>query len=417
MAVRYGVPYKGSKNQIAGWIVSQLPKRKNFYDLFAGGCAVTHRAMLTNKFENFVINDITDVPSLFLGAVNGKYAEEKRWISREDFYSLKGKDPYIRYCWSFGNNGKDYLYSKEIEPWKKALHYARLFNDFSLLEEFGIKTDRADRMTVKKNADEWKKKYILWYCKKVLHSSLDVLELQKNLNENIKRNSEELRNYLVAGLKKANKRPCDVDRYLGTNGMAGHYFGKSQWEFPTREVYIKLQDFLVLPLDYEKIYGLQELLQSLKSLKSLGSLKSLKSLQSLQSLESLERLFATQKSYNEVEILPDSLIYCDIPYKNTSGYIGEFNHEEFYNWCREQKELLIISEYTMPDDFICIAQKGKRVLYGDKKVKFATEKLFIPKHQEELYNSLTIKERVKNAENGLLFTIDYLDELSKKSIA
>ena len=43
--MRYGVPYKGSKNQIAEWVCSHFPKASNFYDLFAGGCAITHCAM------------------------------------------------------------------------------------------------------------------------------------------------------------------------------------------------------------------------------------------------------------------------------------------------------------------------------------------------------------------------------------
>ena len=68
------------------------------------------------------------------------------------------------------------------------------------------------------------------------------------LYKNIKKNTEYLQNYLLDGLKQSGKRPCDVDRYLGTNGMAGHYFGKSQWEFPTKEVYEKLQNFLYLPV-------------------------------------------------------------------------------------------------------------------------------------------------------------------------
>lgn len=238
--MRYGVPYKGSKNGIAEWVVGQFPKRKNFYDLFAGGCAVTHRAMLVRKFENYVINDIADVPQLFLDSVSGKFREERRWISREDFYRLKDSEPYIRYCWSFGNNGENYLYAEEVEPWKKALHYAYVLGDVSIFEGFGIKTD-GTRADIIKNQEEYKKLYIIWYCKNILNSSLDVLELQKNLNERIERNSEELRNYLLEGLKKAGKRPCDVDRFLGTNGMAGHYFGKSQWEFPTRDLYAKVQ--------------------------------------------------------------------------------------------------------------------------------------------------------------------------------
>ena len=180
-------------------------------------------------------------------------------------------------------------------------------------------------------------------------------------------------------MRKAGKRPCDVDRFLGTNGMAGHYFGKSQWEFPTREVYIQLQSFLYLPLDYEKIYGLQELLESLQSLQSL---------QSLESLESLERLSISQKSYDEVRILPDSVIYCDIPYRGTDEYIsGQFDYEKFYAWCEKQKELVVISEYDMPEDrFCCVESVQKRSLLSAKGAgELKTEKLFVPKHQIEMW--------------------------------
>ena len=37
MSKRYGLPYMGSKNQIAEWVVAQLPSAENFYDLFCGG--------------------------------------------------------------------------------------------------------------------------------------------------------------------------------------------------------------------------------------------------------------------------------------------------------------------------------------------------------------------------------------------
>lgn len=35
--MRYGLPYKGSKNSIAKWIVDSLPKNNTFCDLFFGG--------------------------------------------------------------------------------------------------------------------------------------------------------------------------------------------------------------------------------------------------------------------------------------------------------------------------------------------------------------------------------------------
>ena len=76
-------------------------------------------------------------PTLFIDALNGKYQNETRWISREDFFRLKDTDPYVAVVWSFGNNLRDYLYSKEIEPLKKAIHYAIFFRDYSLGKELG----------------------------------------------------------------------------------------------------------------------------------------------------------------------------------------------------------------------------------------------------------------------------------------
>lgn len=136
--MKYGLPYKGSKNKLAERIVRLLPKRTNLVDLFCGGCAVSHAALLMGKYEHIHINDINWMcPTLFIDALNGKYNDENRWISREDFFRLKDTDPYVAVVWSFGNNLRDYLYSKEIEPLKKAIHYAMFFSDYSLGKELG----------------------------------------------------------------------------------------------------------------------------------------------------------------------------------------------------------------------------------------------------------------------------------------
>ncbi|MCD8283047.1 MAG: DNA adenine methylase, partial [Prevotella sp.] len=136
--MRYGIGYLGSKNDIAERLIAVLPPAETFVDLFAGGCAMTHCAMLSGKYKRFIINDISDAPTLFLDAIAGKYANETRWISREDFFRLKDSDPYVKYGWSFGNNGNDYIYGRHIEAYKKAYHYAVFFNDFSLFEAIGI---------------------------------------------------------------------------------------------------------------------------------------------------------------------------------------------------------------------------------------------------------------------------------------
>ena len=133
--MRYGLPYKGSKNKIAEWVVGILPESDTLVDLFAGGCAITDCAMRSGKWNNFIINDIeAGVTQLFLDAIHGKYANEDRWISREMFFLLKESDPYIKYCWSFGNKGRDYLYGTDIEPYKEAVH--------TLIYENGISNRR-----------------------------------------------------------------------------------------------------------------------------------------------------------------------------------------------------------------------------------------------------------------------------------
>ena len=325
--MKYGLPYKGSKNKLAPKIFELFPKKKNFYDLFCGGCAMTHYGMLNNSFENFIINDLNPMCSeLFIDAINGKYRDEKRWISREDF--LNSNEPYVKFVWSFGNNLKNYLYSKEIEPWKKALHYARVYKDFSLFEKMDIHLENADRITIQKNHKELKEKYISWYVK-------------------------------------------EVGRRNG-NQMGGHYFGKSQWQFPTREEYQKMQGFLLFKKDYDEIYGLQDFMQS------------------LQSLQSLQRLECFSTDYQNVEIKKDSVIYCDIPYEGTDGYtVGSFDVERFYSWCEKQTEPLFISSYKMPEDrFVCVATFEHRSLLSATTKNKVLEKVFIPKHQKFINKQL-----------------------------
>lgn len=183
--MRYGVPYRGSKNKIAQWVISNLPAGDTLIDLFAGGCAITHAALLSGKWNHIVANDIGDAPQLFVDAVHGKYANEKRWISREDFHRLKDSDPYVSLCWSFGNNRRDYLYSKEIELWKKALHYARVFGDTSLLQEFGIDSDGSSK-DIKPNNEEYKRIYSQWLGHQVKHKRLYDLDHLARL-ENLER--------------------------------------------------------------------------------------------------------------------------------------------------------------------------------------------------------------------------------------
>lgn len=74
------------------------------------------------------------------------------------------------------------------------------------------------------------------------------------------------------------------------------------------------------------------------------------------------------------------LFYLDPPYKNTKQYgiSKNFNHDEFWEWCREmsRKNIVIISEHTAPEDFGCIwSMPVKRTIDNTKRVQ-TVEKLF-----------------------------------------
>lgn len=134
--MQYGLPYKGSKSKIADAIIEYLPPAKVLYDLFAGGCAITHAAVLSGKWDMVVANDIAPYPQLFKDAINGKYRNDYRWVSREDFF--KSEDPFDKLVFSFGTDCRTYLYAEgDVENWKKALHYAVCFHDYGPMRELG----------------------------------------------------------------------------------------------------------------------------------------------------------------------------------------------------------------------------------------------------------------------------------------
>ena len=86
--------------------------------------------------------------------------------------------------------------------------------------------------------------------------------------------------------------------------------------------------------------------------------------------------------YSEVDIPKGSFVYCDIPYKNTTPYckkeVGEFNHEEFYQWVRENsnKYEIYVSEYkeNVPNDFeIVWEQNSKKDIRNKNNIKEKTK--------------------------------------------
>lgn len=146
--MNFGIPYMGSKAGIARVICRALPGAENFYDLFGGGFSITHCMMHLHpkKYRRFFFNEFE--PSnvdLIKRAIAGEFNYERfapPFVSRSEFAAKKDTCAYTRLLWSFGNNQKNYLFNKEIEPLKRSLHNAVVFNQF---DEFARKIFRKDR--------------------------------------------------------------------------------------------------------------------------------------------------------------------------------------------------------------------------------------------------------------------------------
>ena len=88
-----------------------------------------------------------------------------------------------------------------------------------------------------------------------------------------------------------------------------------------------------------------------------------------------------RSNFLDLQIPKGALVYCDPPYRQTTAYRDKFDHKIFDNWVRDKskKNVVFVSEYNMPEDFICVWEKKtqNRMGVGSSKKSFATEKLFI----------------------------------------
>lgn len=334
--MKYGLPYKGSKNKLAERIVRLLPRRTNLVDLFCGGCAISHAALLMGKFEHIYINDINWMcPTLFMDALQGKYANDTRWISREDFFRLRDTDPYVAMVWSFGNNMRDYLYSKEIEPLKKAIHYALFFSDYSLAKALGHDLSFVDAI---KDVQQ-RYRSVRQYFSQFGHFQQQSFE-GGEYPRDWKRWSDSKH---APSFKKKNPKTTSGGRTQRAHKQPYTYCNTKSGHTTCPEIHVGKK----LPITPSVL------------------------------------------SYEQVVIPPDSVIYCDIPYESTNKYnkAENFDYERFYTWTESQTPPVFISSYQMPTDrFDCIAEYSHRSTLNDKKNNAVTERIFVPKHQTERGN-------------------------------
>jgi len=125
----------GSKSSIAELIVNMLPNGIRLVDLFGGGGAITCCSLYLHKYKKVLYNEFNPLcEKLFEDAIKGKYNEKTftpKFITRQEFNNHKNDDGYIKYICSFGNNGSDYMYSKENENIKHIAQDYVVFNKWN----------------------------------------------------------------------------------------------------------------------------------------------------------------------------------------------------------------------------------------------------------------------------------------------
>ena len=100
-------------------------------------------------------------------------------------------------------------------------------------------------------------------------------------------------------------------------------------------------------------------------------------------VKKLKGVVFQNKPYYELELPPNSIVYCDPPYEGTTKYANDFDHNLFWDWVRNisnQGHTVFVSEYNAPADFECVWQKeAKSSLSANGKIggnKLSVEKLF-----------------------------------------
>lgn len=87
------------------------------------------------------------------------------------------------------------------------------------------------------------------------------------------------------------------------------------------------------------------------------------------------------KDFRNIDNIHDYVIYCDPPYHDTTKYATEdFPYDEFYDWCKHMSKIgniVLISEYYMPDGFQCIWQGTLKCALDKASRSDRIEKLFI----------------------------------------
>ncbi len=293
MSKKLGMPYMGSKRQLAKKIVDHIiwynPNVKYVYDLFGGGGAISFELLQRNKIKKVIYNELnTGVVELLKKIRDDGITEEfYQWIDRDTFHKYKNEDTwyggFVKVCYSFGNDQQNYLFNRELEQYKKNYHLVVVYGEDKLQE-------------------------MKEYIEKYVYETYGISKVC-NLKMPIK--------------KKIQERRLEIRKQL-----------------TIYEKECKLEQLQQL----ERL----ERLQQLEQLQRLQQLEQLQQLQQLEQLQRLERLEIQNKSFEDVIIetpVEETVIYLDPPYKNTGKYQKVVCYDLLNKYIQESPYKIYLSSY------------------------------------------------------------------------
>lgn len=318
---------------------------------------------------------------------------------------------------------RSYLYSQEIEPLKKAIHYAIFFSDYSLGKALGHDLSFIDPIKDVQRRYVAVKRYFSQYGhfqQQSLEGGYDASRtLCSDSKTQLYSGGQSTAPVMVHGRTETPRlQSAEAVCRLNTNlqsfggGKRVSQIGSDRKKAQYLSEYHPLERSMggVLNRQNKRPSELQhtECINRVSAIKkknmqaTLGSRAPRASQQhctgfSIGSVSTVcqpsggQNLPITSSvlDYAEVEIPKDSVIYCDIPYEGTNVYNGaeHFDYERFYEWAERQTEPVFISSYQMPPDrFDCIQEWSHRSTLNDRVNNAVTERIFVPRHQAERGN-------------------------------
>ena len=288
--MKLGIPYMGSKRQIADKIVDfvlrENPNCKYVWDLFGGGGALSFEFLQREQIKKVYYNELNTGVVELLRKIkkDGVTKDFYQWIDRDTFMKHKNDNSWFgglcKTIWSFGNSQNSYLFGKDSEEYKKNYH---------LVVVEGV--DKTKEMM------SYAEKYVL-----EKYGINEKCELVMPIKENIQDRRLEVRGQLNIFEKK-----CKLNQQKSRSGL--------------------------------------------KDLQRLQQLEQLQQLERLERLQQLERLEIFNSSYKDVPItspIEETIIILDPPYKDAKKYQCEIDYEELYEYMRNSLYKVYMCEYEAP---------------------------------------------------------------------